>query len=494
MPVTVAGNFLVFRKHEPVDAAAQATWAQWLRTRDIVVGERKTDLMPLPSGGVFAEAVLGRFNSAEKLDITRFWNWQDSPIPITPPEIAAIQTGSRAQAENLLPGQLPQATLKVELPPDLPDPQGLAAILQAIQNGNMFRDMSGLNSTIGFAQSALSRAFDAARDAAAQAGENMKTAADIYKSAFGGQGSTMPGGATRQLPTGTTRNPSETGALINQGKDMDDRGLKPGSNGSTAATGNETAAFNSVISPDSAGGGRIQYVSADAGTNLPPIASTALGKALVGDPNGQLDLAEAVVDHLNSLARPNSGSCVACSAAYFVDAMKKIGVPFEVIQTIDAADAGAGAPVEMSVIASENGIRLAPRTLVTIWFSNAFADNWMRIPSWCRGAGAPGALFYANLIENQALIKSATGWPQGMKPGAHMQLWRDEAEFNELRDNGTVPSLGHSCVFQGYVSGSPDRLTVSDQMGVAREVRYPLFGLKFVIAGNLSKAKLVTFT
>jgi GH25 family lysozyme M1 (1,4-beta-N-acetylmuramidase) len=271
LPITVAGNFLVFRKHEPVDAAGQAQWAQWLATRDIVVGERKTDLVPLPSGGVFAEAVLGRFNSAEKLDITRFWNWQDSPIPITPPEIAAIQTGSRAQAESLLPGQLSQPTLKVELPPNLPDPQGLAAILQAIQNGNMFRDMSGLNATIGFAQNALSRAFDAARDAAAQAGENMKTAADIYKSAFGGQGSTMPGGTTRPSSTGATRNPSETGALINQGRDMDKRGLMPSSNGSTpqgagqgatasssqASTANESAAFNSAVGP---GGESIQLV------------------------------------------------------------------------------------------------------------------------------------------------------------------------------------------------------------------------------------------
>lgn len=225
LPITVAGNFLVFRKHEPVGQAAQQQWTQWLATRDINVGDRKIDLIPLPSGGVFAEAVLGRFNSAEKLDITRFWNWQDSPIPITPPEIAAIQTGSRAQPEDLLPGQLSQPTLKVELPPDLPDPQGLAAILQAIQNGNMFRDMSGLNSTIGFAQNAMSRAFDAARDAAAQAGENMKTAADIYKSAFGGQGSTMPGGSSRPSGTGSTRSPSEAGALINQGKSMDSRGV-----------------------------------------------------------------------------------------------------------------------------------------------------------------------------------------------------------------------------------------------------------------------------
>ena len=40
----------------------------------------------MPTGGFFAEAVLGRFNSAEKLDLSRFWNWQDSPIPLTLPK------------------------------------------------------------------------------------------------------------------------------------------------------------------------------------------------------------------------------------------------------------------------------------------------------------------------------------------------------------------------------------------------------------------------
>jgi len=35
----------------------------------------------LPTRGVLGEAVLGRNPSAEKIDITRFWNWQDSPVP-----------------------------------------------------------------------------------------------------------------------------------------------------------------------------------------------------------------------------------------------------------------------------------------------------------------------------------------------------------------------------------------------------------------------------
>ncbi len=54
----------------------------------------------LPTQGVLGEAVLGHCPSAEKIDLTRFWNWQDSPadtapaispvtLPTTSPSIAA---------------------------------------------------------------------------------------------------------------------------------------------------------------------------------------------------------------------------------------------------------------------------------------------------------------------------------------------------------------------------------------------------------------------
>lgn len=35
----------------------------------------------LPTRGVLGEAVLGHCAAAEKIDLTRFWNWQDSPVP-----------------------------------------------------------------------------------------------------------------------------------------------------------------------------------------------------------------------------------------------------------------------------------------------------------------------------------------------------------------------------------------------------------------------------
>lgn len=225
-PVSYVGNYLAFRMNS--DVANDETWAAWLKTRGIQVGDIRMDIVPLGTGGVFAEAVLGRYNCAEKLDITRFWNWQDSPIPILPTEIQAIQMGSRQSAEDTSPGQLSAPIIGIQQPAGLPDPVGTAAALAAIQNGSMFRDMSGLQATVGLAQAALQATAAGASAAAQQAGTNQqnqmqatterqriaadmvkdlaRTAASVYTggAAGGGSGGNLAGG-----------NHSQDGAKIN---------------------------------------------------------------------------------------------------------------------------------------------------------------------------------------------------------------------------------------------------------------------------------------
>jgi len=46
-------------------------------------------LIALPTRGVLGEAVLGTCHSAEKIDLTRFWNWQDAPVD-TAPEVSPV--------------------------------------------------------------------------------------------------------------------------------------------------------------------------------------------------------------------------------------------------------------------------------------------------------------------------------------------------------------------------------------------------------------------
>jgi hypothetical protein len=227
LPVTVAGNYLVFRMHpEATDRNNEPTsWGRWLAEHGIDLKTVKQDLIPLPSGGVFAEAVLGRYNSAEKLDITRFWNWQDSPIPLSPPDIAAVQLASRAEPEDLKPGNLGQPLINIVNPTSLPEPAGLGAIIAALANGNMFRDMSGLAATAALAQAGLQAASQGATEAGAQAGaamtvaaqkevETLRIAASLLGSLFGASGA---GGPSQPI--------SGEGAKINHGRSLDERGV-----------------------------------------------------------------------------------------------------------------------------------------------------------------------------------------------------------------------------------------------------------------------------
>jgi hypothetical protein len=231
-PIMVAGNYLVFRMPgflvrrdgprrttRPGSGAedlARQTWNEWLTDKGLTFGPESTteELVPVPTGGVFAEAVPGRSNSAEKLDATRFWNWQDSPIPLQPPEIAAINLQSRAQPVDVRPGQLGQPVLNIVNPTGLPDPTGLGPLLGALQNGNMFRDMSGLAATIGLAQATASNATSAAADAAKLAAANMAVAAqhdietkrlEVARAAAGNPAAMG----------GSPKNISEMGSLIN---------------------------------------------------------------------------------------------------------------------------------------------------------------------------------------------------------------------------------------------------------------------------------------
>jgi len=45
--------------------------------------------------------------------------------------------------ENLTPGQFSAPLVSITPPAALPDPTGLAGTLAAVQNGNLFRDMTG---------------------------------------------------------------------------------------------------------------------------------------------------------------------------------------------------------------------------------------------------------------------------------------------------------------------------------------------------------------
>ncbi|MGI8666870.1 MAG: hypothetical protein ACR2N4_12695 [Jatrophihabitans sp.] len=277
--VAVTGNFLVLRAPaedtDPSGVAGLTTWADLLKDRGITSKTQDARLIPIPTGGVFAEAVLGRSNSAEKLDITRFWNWQDSPIPLAPAEIAPVTTGSRGTAEDLTPGPLGPPVLNIQQPTTLPDPSGLGAALGVLASANLFRDMSGLAGTQAAAQAASSGTLDAAtaagqiastnfQAATRQATEMGQAAADMWKvtktsdSGSGSSGGSSGGGGIGAGGGASSAGISGDGARINQGRSLDERGVSgaggavgAGSRrGGTGAGGAAGAGTSSTTAPD----------------------------------------------------------------------------------------------------------------------------------------------------------------------------------------------------------------------------------------------------
>ena len=91
------------------------------------------DTIAMPSGGVFGEAVLGQAIAAEKIDLTRFWNWQDSPIPILPPAMQPVAVESRARDVTFSPATLEPALAEI-IERELPEGVEAAPIVKAVSD------------------------------------------------------------------------------------------------------------------------------------------------------------------------------------------------------------------------------------------------------------------------------------------------------------------------------------------------------------------------
>lgn len=246
-PKAISGNYLIFKlrktfkKHE-----------EWMEE----IEKEKTPstaIVPIATGGVFSEAIQGRANSAEKLDITRFWNWQDSPIPNTAPEIAPIQSGTRATNPNLQSSGFDAPIVNISNPHPFPNPQGMSGVLSAVSSPNIFRDMSGMAQTAALAQAQLEAAMKASTEAGGQSSKNLENGLNFTKElasqiikmtgdygqslADTGFGALTSGinspqndvatGEVIQPPADVAfQSPSMAGATLNQAKEMDTRDTK----------------------------------------------------------------------------------------------------------------------------------------------------------------------------------------------------------------------------------------------------------------------------
>ena len=167
-----------------------------------------------------------------------------SGLVTTAPAPTTVPSPTSAITTAALPIQAPAPIVTMMQPTVLPAPAGVGAVLGAVSNANMFRDMSGLAGTQDLAKSGISGTTTAANEAGQITSANLKTeaqkavamgqiAADIAKSIM-----SYAAGQAKQ-------NPSQTGGNINYGQDMDKRGV-PGPDGSTGQGGNEKSQANPI--------------------------------------------------------------------------------------------------------------------------------------------------------------------------------------------------------------------------------------------------------
>ncbi len=208
-PVTLTGNYVGYRWLFDNDRQRKAFLKRYIDSPDAAddgATMSHSVSVAVPTGGVFGEAVLGQAVSAEKIDLTRFWKWQDSMIPILPSQISPLQAGGRARDINTSTGQLNESAAKLDQLAALPDPAGFTAASQMMAS-NIFRDMSGSSVIKELALAASQHAAAGADNAAKLASQNLAKFMDLVKDL--GQTAMQKGGMDSTTLGGMQSDPEE---------------------------------------------------------------------------------------------------------------------------------------------------------------------------------------------------------------------------------------------------------------------------------------------
>lgn len=135
-PLEIFGSYIAYPFLDADDQLAE------LNLKDLKKSAEK--LISLPTRGVFAEGKLGHCNISEEIDNTRFWKWEEHPIPFEAPGINPVTPVTpQPQQTNATPTAFPSSLVNIVNPSAAPDPTGLAAALTVLGTPNIFRDMSG---------------------------------------------------------------------------------------------------------------------------------------------------------------------------------------------------------------------------------------------------------------------------------------------------------------------------------------------------------------
>jgi len=165
--VAIVGNSLVMPVTPGINLDPDFRWGEKEGSTLLSLYEQRGAMDPigvaLPQSGVYAEAVMGKCNSCEEIDDTRFWRWEESPCPDEPTEILPVSTESRrAEPADMAPTPLATPIINMQQAPAAPDPQGLSGAFDLLSSLGAFRDVTGLTQNQLNAIKALEKTQDSA--------------------------------------------------------------------------------------------------------------------------------------------------------------------------------------------------------------------------------------------------------------------------------------------------------------------------------------------
>lgn len=204
------------RRQAAVDQLAAMSEAdrQFVLERLPLASAKSERLNTIPTRGVFAEGKLGHCNVSEEIDNTRFWKWEEHPIPIEAPDINPVTPiQPTPQQVTAAPTPFPQSLVNIVNPSPAPDPTGLGAALSLLGTPNIFRDMSGRQEVADLLKKlsdnsiAIVEAATRAREIQAKYGSASAAVAPTGEGAAGSGVGEAPAGSTRQTEPSPT--PSE---------------------------------------------------------------------------------------------------------------------------------------------------------------------------------------------------------------------------------------------------------------------------------------------
>jgi hypothetical protein len=247
-PLELIGDYLAYPSSDPAWSSLISQHLDQPVPQPGVAAAMDERLVTLPTRGVFGEAKLGHCNASEEIDNTRFWDWQQSPIPHFAPEIApTTPVTPQPVQQNLSPTPLPASIVNIVSPPAAPDPMGLAAAMAVLSTPELFRDMSGRAEVAAVLQNLADNAV---------------------KIAGGGAGGGKAGAAGSAVAPGGGRKASPGASAI----------------GGARATSNQPSAINRDLHDLS----KVLDNAQSSGLMGPQAAQQAFSNAVAGDPQPQM--------------------------------------------------------------------------------------------------------------------------------------------------------------------------------------------------------------